>query len=34
MQAFDYFPEFEATAGVLDNKYKIIDTIGAGRYAK
>ncbi len=34
MIAFDFFPEFQDQAGILDNKYKVIDTIGTGRYAK
>jgi len=34
MIAFDFFPEFMEHAAILDNKYKVLDTIGEGRYAK
>lgn len=34
MLSFDFFKEFLDSSAILDSKYKILKTIGEGRYAK
>lgn len=34
MLGYDFFKEFFTTAPTLDGSYKVLQTIGEGRYAK
>jgi len=34
MLSYDFFKEFLDNSPVLDDRYKILQTIGEGRYAK